>query len=227
MVAIFVAFMFLSLVLADLGVEKWKAWKAVAATHPAKSVAAFSMESLWQVPEGVYLSSAHTWFRPDPAGGLEIGVDPLITRAIGAIGRIIPPEPGEQVAAGQPLFKIERDGRSITVPSSVTGKVVAVNRRLQDQPSLLNSDPYGAAWICHVTPTSIGSVTPSLRFGEKAILWLESEFTRLREFLSAQVAPELALGITSQDGGVPSSGCLAELDSAAWSAFESEFLNRK
>lgn len=225
MVAIFVAFMFLSLVLADLGIEKWKAWKAVAATHPAKSVPAFGMESLWQVPEGVYLSSVHTWLRPDPAGGLEIGADPLITRAIGSIGRIILPEPGEQVAAGRPLFKMERGGRSITVPSSVTGKVVAVNRRLQDQPNLLSSDPYGTAWICHVTPTAVDSVTPNLRAGEKAVVWLESEFTRLREFISAQIVPELALGTTSQDGGVPTSGCLAELDDAAWSAFEREFLN--
>ena len=68
---------------------------------------------------------------------------------------------------------------------------------------------------------------PNVRFGEKAIIWLESEFTRLREFLSTQLSPEFALGATSQDGGLPTSGCLTELDEAAWTAFETEFLKGK
>jgi glycine cleavage system H protein len=224
MVAIFVAFMFVSLVLTDFGFEKWKIWRAARATRPSTSVMEFELEALLQVPEGVHLSGAHTWFRPDPAGGLEIGADPLITHAVGAVQRILLPQPGEQVTAGQPLFRLERNGRSISVPSSITGKVMSVNSRLQDQPGLLNADPYGSGWVCHVTPTAIGIVAPNMRFGEKAILWLESEFTRLHEFLSTQVSPEFALGATSQDGGLPAPGCLNELDKAAWIAFETEFL---
>jgi glycine cleavage system H protein len=227
MVAIFVAFMFVSLVLTDLGVQKWNAWQAARSTERTTSDAAISSEVLWQVPEGVHLSDVHTWFRPDPTGGLEVGADPLITHAIGAVRRVVMPNPGDQVAAGQPLFRLEQDDRSITVPATITGKVMAVNGRLQNQPALLNSDPYGTGWICRITPTTIGSVTPSVRFGEKAIMWLESEFARLREFVSLQITPEFALGATSQDGGLPTSGCLGELDKAAWSAFETEFLKRK
>jgi hypothetical protein len=131
------------------------------------------------------------------------------------------------VAAGQPLFRLEQEGRSLTVPCTITGKVMAVNIRLQDQPSLLNSDPYGNGWVCRIVPTSIGPVPPKVHFGEEAILWLESEFTRLGEFLTAQIPTQMPLGVTSQDGGLPCPGCLGELDTAAWSAFETEFLNRE
>jgi glycine cleavage system H protein len=227
MVAIFVALMFVGLVLTDLGVAKWRAWRAAQAGELATNAEAFRLEALWQVPEGVHLSSAHTWFRPDPAGGLQIGVDPLIPHAFGAVGRIVLPNPGDQVTTGQPLFRLEQDGRSITVPCTITGNVMAVNSHLQDQPGLLNSDPYGSGWICHVTPTSIGAMAPKVQFGEKAILWLESEFTRLGEFLSAQMPAEMPLGATSQDGGLPISGCLGALDHAAWGRFESEFLKWK
>ena len=227
MVAIFVAFMFISLVLTDLGVQKWNAWHAARSTERTASDAAISSEVLWQVPEGVHLSDVHTWFRPDPTGGLEVGADPIITHAIGAVRRVVMPNPGDQVTAGQPLFRLEQDGRSIIVPSSITGKVVAVNSRLQKQPTLLNSDPYGSGWICRVTPTSVGAVTPNVRFGEKAIIWLESEFTRLREFLSVEIMSDFDLGVTSLDGGFPTAACLAELDQTAWSAFEAEFLKRK
>ena len=227
MVAIFVAFMFLSLVITDLGVHKWNAWRAARSTHRAVGNAAINNNELWQVPEDVHLSDVHTWFRPDPSGGLEIGADTLIAHALGAVGRVVLPNPGDHVINGQPLFRLERDGREITVPSSITGKVVAVNPRLQTHPALLNSDPYGNGWICRVTPTSLGAMMPNVRFGEKAIIWLESEFTRLREFLSTQLSPEFALGATSQDGGLPTSGCLTELDEAAWTAFETEFLKGK
>lgn len=230
MVAIFVAFMFVSMVLADLGVVKWKEWRAAGTARAAQSearVQVFLQEELWQVPEGIHLSGAHTWFKPDPAGGLEIGADPFIAHAIGAISRIVLPKPGDQVTMGRPLFQLERSGRSIAVPSTITGKVMAVNSRLEDHPGLLNSDPYGGGWVCHVTPTTIEAAAPTVRFGEKAILWLEGEFTRLGEFLSAQLPTEMPLGATSQDGGLPSSGCLNELDKAAWSAFEREFLKCK
>jgi hypothetical protein len=70
-------------------------------------------------------------------------------------------------------------------------------------------------------------VTPNVRFGEKAIIWLESEFTRLREFLSVEIMSDFDLGVTSLDGGFPTAACLAELDQTAWSAFEAEFLKRK
>jgi len=225
MVAIFVALMFVSLVLTDLGVQKWNAWQAARSLARAEREAAVSSEVLWQVPEGVQIAEGHTWFRPDPNGGLEIGADSLITHAIGAVRRIVLPNPGDQVTAGQPLFRLEKDGRSLTVPSTVTGKVVMVNNRLQNQPALLNSDPYGNGWICRVTPTEVAAA-PNVRFGDKAALWLENEFNRLREFLSVEVMSDFALGVTSQDGGIPTSGCLSELDQTAWSGFEAEFLKK-
>ena len=144
MVAIFVAFMFVSLVLLDLGIEKWKAWRLA---HPARATVrvaremAYGLAALCQVPEGVHLASQHTWIKPDPTGGLEMGADALIVRAVGAVRRIILPKVGDQVTAGQPLFRLEHNGRVVTIPSAMTGRVMAVNNRLASEPELLSSDP--------------------------------------------------------------------------------------
>jgi glycine cleavage system H protein len=230
MVAIFVAFMFVSLVLMDLGVQKWQAWRVA---HPARArrpraeFMAYEFEALCQVPEGVHLSNQHTWVKPDPTGGLEIGADALIMRAVGAVRRIILPKVGDQVTAGQPLFRLERDGCAVTIPAALAGRVMAVNSRLVDQPELLSSDPYGSGWVCHLTPTRVEEHSPSVRFGEQAVMWLENEFMRLHEFIFAQLSPDMALGVTSQDGGLPAVGCLGELSPAAWSAFEANFLRRR
>ncbi|HMD86596.1 MAG TPA: glycine cleavage system protein H [Terriglobia bacterium] len=229
MVAIFVAFMFVSLVLTDLAVEKWQAWRLA---HPARATSriteaiAYGFEALCRVPEGVHLSSQHTWVKPDPTGGLEIGADALIVRAVGAVRRIILPKVGDEVTAGQPLFRLEHKGCAVTIPSAMTGRVMAVNSRLAEEPELLSSDPYGSGWICYLNPTLLEQSAPSVRFGERASIWLQSEFARFQEFISAQVSPDLALGVTSQDGGLPAMGCLVELGPAAWSDFEAKFLHQ-
>jgi glycine cleavage system H protein len=229
MVAIFVALMFVGLVLTDLAVQKWQAYRvahAAPALSPRLEVSSYALDELSQVPEGIHLGNQHTWVKPDPQGGLEVGADALIARAMGAVRRIILPQVGEQVTAGQPLFRLEHNGRTITVPSSLTGKVVAVNSRLADQPALLSSDPYGSGWVCHLAPTRLEGAAPAVRFGEQATIWLKNEFVRFQEFVFGQVSPDFALGVTSQDGGIPSMGCLIELDAAAWRAFEAGFLQR-
>jgi len=229
MVAIFVAFMFVSLVLTDLAMQKWQAWRVAHRAPAASGANAFAplgLGALCQVPEGVHLANQHTWVKSNPAGGLEIGADALLVRAVGGVRRIILPQVGEEVTAGQPLFRLEHGGANLTIPAGISGRVMAVNSRLAQEPELLSSDPYGSGWVCYVAPTRGVEAGTSIRFGEQAAMWLENEFARLREFLSAQVAPDLALGVTSQDGGIPAMGCLMELDPAAWSAFEASFVRQ-
>jgi glycine cleavage system H protein len=40
----------------------------------------------------------------------------------------------------------------------IAGRVVAVNAALTDSPELVNSDPYGAGWVCEIDPTDPASV---------------------------------------------------------------------
>jgi hypothetical protein len=45
-----------------------------------------------------------------------------------------------------------------------------------------------------------------------------------QEFISLHVAPDLVVGVTSQDGAVPAPGVLSQFDSEVWWGFEHEFL---
>jgi len=228
MVAIFVAFMFVSFVLTDLVVEKWRAWRvqhAVLATRPTEAMA-YGLDEWCQIPEGVCLADQHTWVKADPTGGLAIGADALIVRAVGAVRRIVLPKVGDQVTAGQPLFRLENNGCTITIPSAMTGRVMSVNNHLVDRPETLSLDPYGSGWVCYLNPTRKDEPFPKVRFGEQAAMWIENEFKHFQEFIFAQLSPDLALGVTSLDGGIPAFGCLSELPPRSWSAFEAKFLQR-
>jgi len=226
MVAIFVALMFVGLVLTDLSLEKWRAHQeARRAVAPAKALPQAQLDRWCRLPAGVRLSPAHTWLKSDQGGMLELGVDALVARAFGAPHRVVLPEVGEEVAAGQPLFRLERNGATIAVPAAITGRVWAVNPKLAKHPELLSADPYGEGWACCLTP-ALREATPAWPFGQQATQWLEKEFLRFRDFLAGQAAPDLALGLTSQDGGLPAAGSLTGLAPSAWKAFEAEFLRQ-
>jgi len=151
-------------------------------------------------------------------------VDALVAHALGAVEKVILPKLGQMVKAGQPLFRLERQGRGLIVQSSVTGRVVALNPRLGKSPDSVAKDPYGAGWICAITPTQSDDSPRGMRSGQKAANWLEQELHRFREFLSQEVSPNLATNMTLADGGLPATGALAELPLRGWGAFEASFL---
>jgi len=215
MVALFVALTFIGLVLADLVVQRLEARRA-AVRAPAGLP--------WNVPKGFFLSEGHTWSYPDSSVGVRVGADALVAHAMGAVDKEVGPKLGEMVKAGQPLFRLENQGRELEVSSSVTGRVVALNRSLVKRPELVAKDPYGSGWICAITPTQANGEAGGLRSGEKARTWLEQEFHRFREFLSMQVSPDLAVSVTYPDGGLPAVGSLTQLTRGGWRAFEAEFL---
>jgi glycine cleavage system H protein len=220
MVALFVALMFIGFIMVDAILQKAEAARALRATAPRPG----GRESWIAVPEGVHLSPGHSWTLPLQEGAVRAGVDSLVARALGTVSRVTLPAVGEWVKAGSPLFHMELHGRSITIPSPVSGRVAAVNESLREQPGIVATDPYGKGWVC-----SLELSQPALQvmpFGRKAALWLEQEVARFQEFLSAHLTPEFALGATSQDGGLPVSGALAQFDAETWAAFERQFLRR-
>ncbi len=234
MVAIFVATMFVGLVLADLVLQKLKGRTAPALSRRA-AVARGSWAERgtrprsfpWGIPQGVYLSEGHAWFRPDASGEVRVGADALLAHALGTLDHVTLPKVGDTVRRGEPLFYLVHEGRTLTVSSSVTGKVFAVNETLRQEPELVAREPYGDGWVCRIVPTYLDDGSGRMRFGEKAAFWLECEFDRFCEFIGSNIPADLALGATSLDGGLPAVGSLIHLSDEAWNTFEAQFLKAK
>ena len=233
MVAVFVALMFIGLVLIDLLVEKAHARRLALTLAPAGVLPRHRVPAnppgpdRWpRLPEGAYLTEGHTWLLPQEQGVFRSGVDPLITHALGAVGRVAPPSVGQEVLEGAPLFLLERQGRLLTIPSPVTGRILSVNGELQEQPELVVRDPYGKGWVCSLLPMRILEDKPVMRAGAKALAWLQREANRFSDFLWLRSPSEADLGATAPDGGDPAPGVLTDFDASAWDAFEREFLLR-
>jgi len=212
MVAILVALIFVGFVLFDLVLQKVEARRA--------ALAAAALP--WAVPEGISLSPNHAWLAAEERGAVRVGADALVGHALGAVRRVVFPQVGRRVRAGEPLFHLDVNGESLAVCSPVKGTVLAVNRTLEETPDLVARDPYQTGWVCSLMAE--GQVNSLIRLGSRATPWLEAEFLRFKDLLSLQASPEPALGLTSQDGGMLVPGSLTMFDRNVWVAFEEEFL---
>ena len=218
MVALFVSLMFIGFVLTDAILQKLEARSA---TRAASRTAVSSLASWVAVPDGVRLSTGHSWTMPLQEGTVRAGVDSLIANAVGSVHRIQLPAVGERVEAGRLLARLAFNGYTLSIASPASGRITAVNQNLREHPEALAKDPYGSGWICSIEQAQ--SRQHTLHSGKRAALWLQCELDRFREFLSAQLTPQFGLGQTAQDAGLPMPGALGQLGGDAGIAFENEF----
>lgn len=58
--------------------------------------------------------------------------------------------PGDMLSKGQQIATVESVKAAADVNSPVSGKVIAINESLPQDPEAVNKDPYGAAWMVKI-----------------------------------------------------------------------------
>jgi glycine cleavage system H protein len=101
------------------------------------------------VPANLHYSSDHEWVALD--GKLaRIGITDYAQEALGDVVYVQVPTVGSTVSAGDSFSEVESTKSVSDIYAPVSGTVVAVNGDLADGPDALNTDPYGAGWICEI-----------------------------------------------------------------------------
>jgi glycine cleavage system H protein len=101
------------------------------------------------IPDGLRYTRQHEWVLVDGESA-RIGITDLAQDALGNIVHVRLPEVGQSVQSGASAVEVESSKSVSDIYSPVTGSVVLINESLATQPSLLNSDPYGAGWLYEV-----------------------------------------------------------------------------
>lgn len=102
-----------------------------------------------QVPEHLRYSSDHEWIAVSGTRA-RIGITDYAQDALGDVVYVQVPALGSSVTAGDSFGEVESTKSVSDVYAPITGTVVAVNDSLGDSPETLNSDPYGAGWLCEI-----------------------------------------------------------------------------
>ena len=110
-------------------------------------------------PEELKYTAEHEWVSaPNEDGIVRVGITSYAQEALGDIVYVSVPAVGSDVGEGQPLGEVESTKSVSDVYAPLSGAVVARNERLDAQPELLNSDPYGDGWIVEIRPADPAAV---------------------------------------------------------------------
>jgi len=101
-----------------------------------------------KVIEGLYYSESHEYVRIEGEYGY-IGISDYAQHALGNVVYVDMPEVDDEVEAGEEFGAVESVKAASDLIAPVSGTVIEVNEALDDQPELLNQDPY-ENWIIKV-----------------------------------------------------------------------------
>ena len=102
-----------------------------------------------EIPDALSYTEDHEWARFDGTTVL-VGITDFAQDALGDVVFVELPEVGSEVAAGGVLGEIESTKSVSEIYAPIGGKVTEVNGDLPGAPERVNSDPYGAGWICRI-----------------------------------------------------------------------------
>ena len=104
-----------------------------------------------KVIEGLYYSESHEYVRVEGEYGF-IGITDYAQHALGEVVYVDMPEVDDEVEAGNEFGAVESVKAASDLMAPVSGTVVEVNEALEDEPGLVNTDPY-ANWIIKIELT--------------------------------------------------------------------------
>jgi glycine cleavage system H protein len=109
-----------------------------------------------ELPAHLHYTVEHEWL--DDASPATVGITSVAADALGDIVYLELPAVGESLTAGSVIGEIESTKSVSELFSPVSGTVAEVNQAAIDDPSLVNSDPFGAGWLLKVDVTETGPV---------------------------------------------------------------------
>ena len=101
-----------------------------------------------KVIEGLYYSESHEYVKVEGEFGY-IGISDYAQHALGNVVYVDMPDVDDEVEAGSEFGAVESVKAASDLIAPVTGVVVEKNEALDDQPELINQDPY-ENWIIKV-----------------------------------------------------------------------------
>ena len=111
------------------------------------------------IPQSLHYTEDHEYVKPtSDAGVVEIGITDYAQGELGDIVYVELPKVGAKFGKHDVFGTIEAVKAVSELFSPLAGEIVAVNDRLDGEPQLVNSEPYGAGWMIRMKLDDPGAV---------------------------------------------------------------------
>ena len=112
-----------------------------------------------EFPDGLRYTEEHEYLKAtDESGVYQVGITDYAQGELGDVVYVELPAVGESFEKRATFGTIEAVKAVSDLYCPVAGEIVAVNASLEDDPSSVNSDPYGAGWMIRLRVGDEGAV---------------------------------------------------------------------
>ena len=101
-----------------------------------------------KIPDDLRYTKDHEWVKLEGDNRVRIGITDYAQDALTDVVYVELPDADEEFAEHDSMGVVESVKSVSDIFAPVEGRVVESNKRLEDEPELLNTDPYGDGWYC-------------------------------------------------------------------------------
>ena len=111
-----------------------------------------------------------------------IGMSPLVQESTGSFVAISLNKIGTSLTKGESFGSLEAEKHVGHLKAPVSGRIVAANPKVLENPRLINTDPYGKGWLVEIELSQFEEEQQGLLAGEEEVIaWFESEITKYED----------------------------------------------
>jgi glycine cleavage system H protein len=104
------------------------------------------------LPDHLKYADTHEWVYLDEDGCAVVGITDFAQEALGELMSVTFPELGTDVSQGEEVMSLESVKSASDIFAPLSGEIVEINEELEDEPELINEEPYDAGWLFKIQP---------------------------------------------------------------------------
>jgi glycine cleavage system H protein len=111
----------------------------------------------YDLPDEMYYHDEHTFAKKE-GDIIIVGLSDFAQQLAGEIVMVELSSEGDEVEQSDPFGTVSSGKWTGPVFAPVGGEIVEANNELEDNPTLINEDPYGKGWMIKIRPSDTGEL---------------------------------------------------------------------
>jgi len=137
----------------------------------------------YNMPDELYYHEEHSWARVEGTT-VTVGMSDMFQKEAGDIVFVDLPDEEDEVTQGETCGKIQSRKWIGKLVAPVSGEIASINEDLEEDTSLINSDPYGGGWILVIEAPDEDELHAELKrliHGDAVPAFVDREIARTEE----------------------------------------------
>ena len=104
------------------------------------------------LPSHLKYAESHEWVYIDEDGNAVVGITDFAQESLGELMSVTFPELGGYAQVGDEVMSLESVKAASDICVPLSGEIIEYNEALDDDPELINEEPYDGGWLFKMTP---------------------------------------------------------------------------